>query len=44
VTHEYCECEVADEPEVVCTARPMKVSNGVEDKTKPNWCARNRDV
>tara|TARA_R110002050_G_scaffold247843_2_gene385628 strand:- start:2452 stop:2628 length:177 start_codon:yes stop_codon:yes gene_type:complete len=30
-----CECEVADEPVVVSKARPMKASNGVEDKTKP---------
>ena len=28
-------CEVADEPVVVSKARPMKASNGVEDKTKP---------
>ena len=35
VTQEYCECEVADEPVVVSKARPMKASNGVEDKTKP---------
>jgi hypothetical protein len=27
--------EVADEPEVVSKARPVKASNGVEDKTKP---------
>jgi len=26
---------VADEPVVVSKARPMKASNGVEDKTKP---------
>lgn len=31
----YCRCEVADEPVVVIKARPMKASNGVEDKTKP---------
>ena len=30
-----CWCEVADEPVVVLKARPMKASNGVEDKTKP---------
>ena len=35
VTQEYCECEVADEPVVVSKARPMKASNGVEEKTKP---------
>lgn len=35
VTQEYCECEVADEPVVVSKARPMKASNGAEDKTKP---------
>jgi hypothetical protein len=35
VTQEYCECEVADEPVVVSKARPVKASNGVEDKTKP---------
>ena len=35
VTQEYCECEVADGPVVVSKARPMKASNGVEDKTKP---------
>jgi len=29
-----CWCEVADEPVVVRKARPMKASNGVEDKTK----------
>lgn len=34
VTQECCECEVADEPVVVSKARPMKASNGVEDKTK----------
>ena len=28
-------CEVADEPVVVSKARPVKASNGVEDKTKP---------
>ena len=28
-------CEVADKPVVVSKARPMKASNGVEDKTKP---------
>lgn len=31
----YSRCEVADEPVVVSKARPMKASNGVEDKTKP---------
>ena len=31
----YCRCEVADEPVVVSKARPVKASNGVEDKTKP---------
>jgi len=35
VTQEYCECEVADEPVVVSKARPLKASNGAEDKTKP---------
>ncbi len=30
-------CEVADEPVVVIKARPMKASNGVEDKTKPTF-------
>jgi hypothetical protein len=35
VTQERYECEVADEPVVVLKARPMKASNGVEDKTKP---------
>jgi len=35
VTQEYSEREVADEPVVVSKARPMKASNGVEDKTKP---------
>jgi hypothetical protein len=35
VTQECCECEVADEPVVVSKARPMKASNGEEDKTKP---------
>ena len=35
VIQECCECEVADEPVVVSKARPMKASNGVEDKTKP---------
>jgi hypothetical protein len=35
VTQERCECEVADEPVVVSKARPVKASNGVEDKTKP---------
>ena len=34
VTQEWYECEVADEPVVVLKARPMKASNGVEDKTK----------
>ena len=28
-------CEVADEPVVVSKVRPMKASNGVEDKTRP---------
>jgi len=28
---------VADEPVVVSKARPMKASNGVEDKTKPTF-------
>mgnify|MGYP003626100850 FL=1 len=31
----YCRCEVVDEPVVVSKARPMKTSNGVEEKTKP---------
>ena len=31
----YRRCEVADEPVVVSKVRPMKASNGVEDKTKP---------
>ena len=31
----YRRCEVADEPIVVSKARPVKASNGVEDKTKP---------
>jgi len=31
----YSRCEVADEPVVVSKARPVKASNGVEDKTKP---------
>lgn len=31
----YGRCEVADEPVVVSKARPVKASNGVEDKTKP---------
>jgi len=31
----YCRCEVADEPVVVSKARPVKASNGAEDKTKP---------
>ena len=31
----YCRCEVADEPVVVSKARPLKASNGVEEKTKP---------
>jgi hypothetical protein len=35
LTQEYCECEVADEPVLVSKARPVKASNGVEDKTKP---------
>jgi hypothetical protein len=35
VTQECCECEVADDPVVVSKARPVKASNGVEDKTKP---------
>ena len=35
VIQEYYECEVADEPVVVSKARPMKASNGAEDKTKP---------
>jgi len=29
-----CECEVADDPVVVLKSRPVKASNGVEDKTK----------
>ena len=29
-----CWCEVADESVVVCKIRPMKPSNGVEDKTE----------
>ena len=32
-----CRCEVADEPVVVSKARPVKASNGVEDKTKPTF-------
>jgi hypothetical protein len=28
---------VADEPVVVSKARPVKASNGVEDKTKPTF-------
>lgn len=28
---------MADEPAVVSKARPMKASNGVEDKTKPTF-------
>jgi hypothetical protein len=35
VTQGIGECEVADDPVVVSKARPMKASNGVEDKTKP---------
>ena len=35
VIQECCECEVADEPVVVSKARPVKASNGAEDKTKP---------
>jgi len=35
VIQDCCECEVADEPVVVSKARPVKASNGVEDKTKP---------
>ena len=35
VTQGECWCEVADEPVVVSKARPVKASNGVEDKTKP---------
>ena len=35
VIQECCGCEVADEPVVVSKARPMKASNGAEDKTKP---------
>lgn len=31
------ECEVADESVVVSKARPVKPSNGVEDKTKPTF-------
>ena len=37
MTQEWYECEVADEPMVVSKARPMKASNGVEDKTKPTF-------
>jgi hypothetical protein len=33
-TQGLCWCEVADEPVVVSKARPVKASNGVEDKTK----------
>jgi len=33
VIQECCECEVADEPVVVSKFRPVKASNGVEDKT-----------
>ncbi len=36
-TQEYCECEVADEPVVVSKARPMKASNGVEDKNQADY-------
>ena len=39
-TQEWHGCEVADEPVVVSKAKPVKASNGVEDKTKPifaNW-------
>ncbi|KMT67081.1 hypothetical protein [Catenovulum maritimum] len=34
VTQDSDECEVADEPVVVNKPRPVKASNGVEDKTK----------
>ncbi|MEZ9490720.1 hypothetical protein AB4347_18930, partial [Vibrio breoganii] len=34
VTQDARWCEVADEPVVVSKARPMKASNGVEEKTK----------
>ncbi|EPW6626181.1 hypothetical protein ACWOWW_004364, partial [Vibrio vulnificus] len=37
VTQDVRWCEVADEPVVVIKARPMKASNGVEDKTKPTF-------
>jgi len=30
---------VADEPVVVSKARPVKASNGVEDKTKPTFAS-----
>ena len=32
-TQDGYECEVADEPVVVIKFRPVKASNGVEDKT-----------
>lgn len=31
---------MADEPVVVSKARPVKASNGVEDKTKPTFANR----
>jgi hypothetical protein len=34
-TQECCECEVVDEPVVVCKARTVKASDSLEDKAKP---------
>ena len=39
VIQESNECEVADDPVVVSKARPVKPSNGVEDKTKPTFAS-----
>ena len=37
---------MADEPVVVSKARPLKASNGVEDKTKPTFaiCVKERAI
>ena len=39
VIQECNECEVADDPVVVSKARPVKPSNGVEDKTRPTFAS-----
>ena len=41
-TQGRCWCEVADDAVVVNKVRPVKASNGVEDKTKPTSASKCR--